>query len=577
MEQATDDLRVLFVDGEPRDVLTEQRALARHGLAFASRTAVNESELIDALAEFKPDVVLCDYAIPGITGFHALDTVHRLRPSTPILMVAGAIADDTAVECMNWGAIDYVMKSNLQRLGPAVRRAVDDTRRRRAIESRIEALAHYDLLTGLPNLAYMHRSMANSFEREREDEGLAGMAVLNLDYFRRFDERYGRQAAEQALREVGAALKENSRPFDCVARIGPNEFLVLLSTLDGIQRARTEIERLQACIAVPRMLDGREVRISATAGVALYPTDGGNFESLLCKATAAMHEAKTLARGGLRFHSRRPRRAGTRHQLEVRLRSAIEHGELSLAYQPQFDIRSGAACGVEALARWTPPGGGIIVPSLFIPLAERSGLIDELGAWALRSACAVSAQWQKIGRESPPLSVNVSPRQIGEAFTAEIAAVLDSCGLPPDLLELEIAENGLAANPGLALRCLKQWRSLGVRIALDDFGTGRANLGYLSTLPIDRLKIDGSFIRAMTSGFRDSNIVRAALQLGRALGLTVLAEGVETEEQLAMLRDFGCEQAQGFLLTPPTSPARARTLMDRRWGARAAVPDGGSQ
>jgi diguanylate cyclase (GGDEF)-like protein len=566
------DIRILFIDDEPVDVMFEQHELTRHGIAFASRIAVSEPELVEALSDFKPDVVLCDYSMPGFSGARALDTVRRLRPATPVLLVSGSIPDDTAVECLNWGAIDYILKSNLRRLGPAVRRAVTDTRQRLALEARIDELSRYDAITGLPNLQHLHPAVEHVFERVSGRGSSAALVVVNLDHFRYIDERFGREVADRTLRELGALLKGQPRPLELVARIGPNEFLLVLSDLADGQQASDAVHRQLSAIAAPRHLAGREVRISASAGLALYPADGEAFEDLLCKATAAMHEAKAVSPGALQFHSGDVvQHARARRRLEAALREAIQGAELTLAYQPQFDIRSGVACGVEALARWHSAPDASVPPSVFIPLAEQAGLIGSLGEWALRTSCRTAADWARQRLAAPPVSVNVSAYQIREEFTGEIAEALERSGLEAGQLELEITESVLVTNIDLALKCLAQWKRLGVRIALDDFGTGYSSLGYLARLPIDRLKIDGSLVRGMTSRSKDTTIVRAVISLGRELGFTVLAEGVENEAQLSLLRELGCEQAQGYLMTPPTSAAEANVLMGRPWGARAAL------
>jgi diguanylate cyclase (GGDEF)-like protein len=569
----TNDLKILFVDDEPSDILFEQRELERHGLSFASRIAANETEAIHHLAVFKPDVVLCDYSMPGFSGPQALDTVRRIRPATPILMVSGSIPDDTAIELLSRGATDYVLKSNLRRLGPAVRRAVAETRQRAALEARIDELAHYDALTGLPNLAHVDLVVERCFEHARNKRALAALVVLNLDQFRYIDEFFGRSAADQALKDIATILKSRSRRFDFVARIGPNEFLLVLSAFDNTRDAGLAVRRLLLEVSEPRALGKREVVISASAGIALYPLDGLHFADLRCKATAALHEAKAVARGGLQFHmDDAVQHAQHRRRLETELRDAVQREQLTLHYQPQFDIPSGEVCGVEALARWFPAGGVTIAPSVFIPLAEQTGLIGALGTWALRTGCRTAAEWHEHGVPTPTVSVNVSPQQICEGFTAEIAEALDRSGLKGPQLELEITESILVTNIDLAMRCLHQWRNLGVHIALDDFGTGYSSLGYLSKLPIDRLKIDGSLIRGMTTGSKDTTIVRTVISLGRELGFTVLAEGVETEEQLSILSGLGCQQAQGYLLTAPTAAPEARSIMGRPWGSRGAAP-----
>jgi EAL domain-containing protein (putative c-di-GMP-specific phosphodiesterase class I) len=252
-----------------------------------------------------------------------------------------------------------------------------------------------------------------------------------------------------------------------------------------------------------------------------------------------------------------------------RLRQAIEHGELSLHYQPQYALSDGRNCGVEALARWFLPNGESIPPATFIPRAEKHALIGALGAWVLHEACSTVASWRRVGQSLPILCVNVSPRQISREFGAVLATTLERTGFPPELLELEITEGILIERPQLALDCLAQWKRLGVRIALDDFGAGYSSLSYLSRLPVDRLKIDKSLIHRMTFDSKTAAIVRAIISLGADLGFDVLAEGVESESQLAMLSRMGCQQAQGYLLAMPECADDARALSAVSWGSRS--------
>ena len=279
----------------------------------------------------------------------------------------------------------------------------------------------------------------------------------------------------------------------------------------------------------------------------------------------ALSEIATLGRAwGVSYGNYRRQR-----QVETaRLRRAIDHRELSVHYQPQYQIRGGQSCGVEALARWFLPEGGSIPPASFVRHAERHGLIKGLGAWVLREACTTVAGWRRSGEELPILCVNVSPRQICDDFCAVLARTLEQTGLPAELLELEITEGILIEQPELVLDCLAQWKHLGVRIALDDFGTGYSSLNYLSRLPVDRLKIDQSLIRRMTTDDKTAAIVRTIISLGADLGFAVLAEGVETEASLTMLRGMGCEQAQGFLFAKPVCAEEARALLSANWGGR---------
>jgi diguanylate cyclase len=566
----TEELKVLCIDDEQAAVLLVQHELTRAGIGFISRAVRTEPDVRAELARFDPDIVLCDYTIPGFSGLRAVDIVRELRPATPVIIISGSISEETAIECLTRGATDYLLKSNLRRLGPAVRRAVDDSRQRRVLQEKIEQLAHFDPLTGLPNLSHVQELLSRAIQRARDNRTLAALVALNLNRFRFIDESLGRHHADTLLREIGAVLKSGCREHEAVARECADEFVLVLADVTDDLQAAMRVHELLSAIANPRRIDGRELQISAAAGIALYPDDGADFETLLSRASAAMHEAKET--GGLQFHSSDVvREAQQRRELETSLRNAIEHNELALHYQPQFEIRTGRLCGVEALARWYPATGQVISPEIFIPLAEQAGLIDALGAWALRAGCKAAAEWTSGGGIVPTLCVNVSTQQICEQFTSVIAHALSSTGLSPDRLELEITESVLLADANDALSCLAQWKRLGVRIAVDDFGTGYSSLSYLSRLPVDRLKVDRALIHGMTAQAKDAAIVRAVISLGRELGFTVLAEGVETEEQLDMLDSLGCQQAQGYLLGPPIPAAEARTVMWRRWGARGTV------
>ncbi len=333
-----EELRVLIVDDHQADVLLAQHALERDGLAVDCRAVASENALRTELQDFQPDVVLCDYSIPGFSGLHALDTVQTLRPSTPVLVISGSIPEDTAIACLEHGATDYLLKSNLRRLGPAVRRAVTDTRQRRALEERIEQLSHYDTLTGLPNLRRVSELVTRSIERSRATHTLAALVCLNLDRFRFIDESFGRTLADDVLREVSCALKAAARERDAVARVSGDEFLVVLSEIGDALQVGVLAQGLLAAVAAPRVIAGTEIHLTASAGIALYPDDGADFETLLGKAAAAMHEAKAATlQGGMQFHSSDVvRHAQERRTLETGLRDALRRNELTLHFQPQY-------------------------------------------------------------------------------------------------------------------------------------------------------------------------------------------------------------------------------------------------
>ena len=558
-------LKILFIDDQDDEVFMERRQLERDGIEFTWKRVDSENEVRRALTDFDPDVILCDYTIPGYSGGAALELVRELRPALPFLFVSGTIPEKLAVSCIGSGVSDYVLKTNLLRLGVAVRRAVSEAvarERERAFEARIHHMSHYDALTDLPNLAHAAILVKQATTAAHERGRKVALATVNLDQFRRIEVGFGRATGDEILKDVGAMLKSAARPGDAVARIGSDEFLLVLTDITDPTAAANRVQDVLDSIAQPRAIPGGELSITASAGMAVFPADGIDFETLLRHAGAASRLAKDSARGTLRFHSGEvTREAQERLRLETSLRNAIQHRELTLNFQPQFNIRSGRLCGMEALARWHPKGRPAVPPAVFIPIAEHAGLIGALGAWALEEACVATRNWPGRDVELPVMGVNVSVQQISSDFTRTLARTLATGRVAPERLELEITESVLISDTDLALDCLAQWKRLGVRIAIDDFGAGYSSLSYLSRLPVDRLKLDASLIRNMTTVPKDAAIVRSVVSLGRELGFEVLAEGVETGEQLDMLRSIGCAQAQGFLLGRPSSAQEIRTLL----------------
>jgi diguanylate cyclase (GGDEF)-like protein len=563
--------RLLFVEDQDAGRPLARWELKRDGRELSRHCATSESALRGALVDFSPNIVLCDYAIPGSAARAVLEQIRVLCPSTPVLFISGTIGADIVIESVGFNGAAYVFKTSLGRPGTAVRRTIRDAREK-DFEARLHHLAHYDTLTGLPNLVHVSDLVRREIYRACRSSGVVAVAAVNLDAFRLVDEGFGRAVGDDLLKSVGALVKAEVCEGDAVARVGPDEFLVILPELADPVDATEVVQRILDSIAVPRSIAGHDVQITASAGVAVYPNDGGDFETLLCKASAAMHEVKARSRGRLQFHSGDvEQHARRRLDLEAGLRNAIERHDLSLHYQPQYETLSGHACGVEALARWVRSDGESVPPSIFIPLAEQAGLIAPLGSWVLQEACSTVAGWDGPNGHPPTLCVNVSSHQICRDFSGVIAHVIELTGFPARRLELELTESALIADAQLALECMGQWKRLGVRIALDDFGTGYSSLSYLSKLPVDRLKLDKSLIDSMTTEPKDAAIVRALISLGQELGFAVIAEGVETEEQFEMLQDLDCRQVQGNLLATSTSAAEARALLATRWGSRPTI------
>jgi diguanylate cyclase (GGDEF)-like protein len=388
------------------------------------------------------------------------------------------------------------------------------------------------------------------------------LLFLDLDHFKRVNDLYGRDGGDEALRKVAATLRGVVRTTDTVARLSGDEFVVVLGDVRDSETTATVIARLiSERLATALHVEHRDVPISASIGISLYPADGVTSDHLLRNADMAMHSAKAAGRHTSRFYS--PdlgARAAERVQLEADLRDALAAGQFRLVYQPQFNMLTGGVIGAEALIRWRHPARGDVSPQQFIPLAEETGLIVDIGAWVLRTACREAAAW--VARSPKRIAVNISAIQLHRGdFVDLVTDVLDETGLDPRRLDLEITESILLADKGDALTRLTALREIGITLTLDDFGTGYSNLGYLTRFPIDRLKIDRSFVQGLPNERSPASIVGAIIGLSRGLRLDLIAEGVETAEQASFLLEAGCEKAQGFFLSLPLPPEEMTELL----------------
>jgi diguanylate cyclase (GGDEF)-like protein len=434
---------------------------------------------------------------------------------------------------------------------------------------------NHDALTGLPNLAYLTGIFRSLIRRARRSHHAFALISLDLDEFRSVCEAYGSDEGDEAIKNIASILRAELDPHAIVVRAGSSKFIVVMPGLASATDPIEPVRQILDAIAKPRNVGGQDLRLTASAGIAIFPIDGADYETLLRNSNAAMHESNARGQGGLQCYSGNAALdAKRRLRLRMDLCRAVENSELTLHYQPQFEVHGGRSCGIEVLARWFRINGDAVEPRVFIPLAEQTGLIGALGAWVLEQACETAAWWHVPGELPPTLCVNVSTHQIDENMCAVIRRAVERARFPPERLELEITEGSLMRNPEAVLGCLRQWKDLGVRIAIDDFGTGYSSLSYLSRLPVDRLKLDRSLIHNLTTTRKDEAIVRSIIALGKDLDVSVIAEGVETEEQFRMLRDLGCLQVQGYLLARPVPPQDVQSLLMSRWGMRAAEAPG---
>jgi diguanylate cyclase (GGDEF)-like protein len=433
----------------------------------------------------------------------------------------------------------------------------EDITERRRTEARMAHLAHHDALTDLPNRVLFRKRLEDALTSARRGEGLA-LLCLDLDQFKAVNDTLGHPVGDLLLRAVAVRLVERTRETDIVARLGGDEFAVVQS-IDRPSEPAGLADRLIEMFDTPFEVAGHQIVIGTSIGIAFAPQDGVDGDELLKKADLALYRAKVDGRGICRlFHAEMDAEMQARRLLELDLRKALRARQFELFYQPVVDLHAGAVAGFEALLRWRHPERGLVSPASFIPLAEEIGLIVQIGEWVLREACATAASWPGDIR----VAVNLSAAQFKSPdLVATVSEALRDAGLPPDRLELEITETVMLQDTDATMATLHQLRALRAGIAMDDFGTGYSSLSYLRRFPFDRIKIDQSFVRELSSKRDCGAIVRAVAALSRELGMATTAEGVETREQLALLTSAGCTEVQGYLFSPAVPSGEVAGLL----------------
>jgi len=449
----------------------------------------------------------------------------------------------------------------------------DDVTERRQAESRIAYMAIHDPLTELPNRSFLRDRLSQLLSAAAKEEAKGAgrtlaLLLLDLDRFKEINDTLGHAAGDKLLRMVAERLRNLVGGEDLVARLGGDEFAILHS-VENTEAAAELSQRIIDALIAPYDLEGHQANIGASIGISLAATDGLDSEVLLRCADLALYRAKSRGRGGFAFfESEMTAAAQHRRVLELELRDALMHGQFEAYYQPQFNAKTGEVSGAEALIRWHHPVRGIVGPSEFISIAEEVGLIVPIGEWMMRQACREAARW----REGMRVAVNISPAQFrGDHLAEMVISALAGGGLSPTQLELEITESVLLEETDATLKTLHQLRSFGIRVSLDDFGTGYSSLSYLRSFPFDKIKIDRSFVREVTASANGAAIVRAIAGLGASLGMEITAEGVETQEQLDLIRSEGCTEAQGYYFSPPRPASELVDLMGSRFENRNKV------
>jgi diguanylate cyclase (GGDEF)-like protein/PAS domain S-box-containing protein len=443
---------------------------------------------------------------------------------------------------------------------------LNDITLRRRDEELLKFLANYDQLTSLPNRSlfnqHLERALAHA---QRFNKGLA-VLFMDLDRFKNINDTLGHEAGDNVLKEVATRLMGCVRKIDTVARLGGDEFVILIEQVTDVRQAGSVGQKLIRAMAEPLLLGCHECSISASVGISTFPADGEDGATLLKNADIAMYRAKEQGKNNCQFYTPTMNiHSVQRLTLESGLRRALQREEFLLHYQPKVDIASGRVTGMEALVRWKRPESGMVPPAEFIPLAEETGLIVAIGEWVLKAACEYTHVWH--GKDVPPLrvAVNLSARQFAQAsLVSDVARILDTTGLQPSALDLEITESMVMGNPEQAIQTLRQLKSMGMSLSIDDFGTGYSSLGYLKRFPIDHIKIDRSFVKDIPDDNDDATITRTIIAMAHNLRLKVIAEGVETEAQLNFLREHGCDEMQGYYFSRPLPGAEFVTLLRGR-------------
>ena len=446
----------------------------------------------------------------------------------------------------------------------------DITEQRRS-EEQIRHMAHHDALTQLPNRALLQDRIGQAIAKARRNKEVLALLFIDLDRFKLVNDSLGHPVGDRLLQAVARRLLTCTRAADTVARIGGDEFVVLLGDLDRPETARHVAQKVLEALAEPVTLDGHSLQVTPSIGICAYPNDGEDVDTLMRNADTAMYHAKQVGRNNFQFFTQSMNEAAQqRLHLENDLRHAAERGELLLHYQPQIDLRTGGIVGFEALLRWRHPQRGMISPAEFIPAAEETGLISPIGEWVLRTVSAQATAWHGSGHAQLQAAVNCSAKQFqDEGFVGAVARILRESAMPAERLELEITESVIIQHSEEVNARFQALEDMGVRISIDDFGTGYSSLSYLKRLSIHQLKIDQSFVRDIGADPNDAAIVSAIVTIAHSLGLEVVAEGVETPEQLAFLRAVGCDAAQGYLFSKPLPAAEFERLLGG-WSAQAA-------
>jgi len=563
-----DTIRVLLVDDDEDDYIIAAGLLSDiMDRSYKLQWAGTYEDALKLLAGETFDVCLFDYSLGARSGLDLLRKAVSLGYTAPIILMTGRGDTDIDLEAMRAGAADYLCKNEMSAdlLDRSIRYAIQHKR----AEDRILRMAYYDNLTNLPNRALFHDRLQQALAHAERYEVNAALLFIDLDDFKRINDTLAHRVGDMLLQGVAERLSRYIRTSDTiarqkelgvsntVARLGGDEFTVFLTEINSLENVAKVAQRILKILAQPFQLEGHEVFVSGSVGIAIFPNDGSDMDTLLKNADIAMYHAKEQGKNNFQFYKQSMNAAAfEKLHIENSMRKGIERGEFLIYYQPRMNIHSGEIVALEALLRWNHPEKGLLLPADFIPVAEESGLIIPLGEWILQHVCGQIIQWRENAFfPRIAVSLNISGRQFRqENLVHSMERILVEYSLEPHCLELELTESVMMDDAELTAAMLKRLKQKGFMLSMDDFGTGYSSFNYLKQFPLDIIKIDGSFIQDITKRPEDASIVQAMIAMSRSLDLTVVAEGVETERQMAFLREHGCDEMQGYLLSPPAPP-----------------------
>jgi len=555
-------IRVLLIEDNPADVRLLKECFSElANVLFLVHDAGSIASAVQLVSEKHFDVILLDLTLPDSAGLETLRRMHAQAPDIPIIVMSGMADDDLALTAMRHGAQDYLLKGqfDIDLLSRAIRYTIE----RKRAEAEIKKLAYYDTLTGLPNRVLFSDRLKQAIAMaERDEKGLA-LLYLDLDQFKYVNDTLGHAYGDRLLKISADRIQGCLRSSDTVARIGGDEFVIILPLLSESDDVPKVADKILESLRKPVQFENNTIYTSASIGIALHPKNGATVDELLKNADIAMYQAKEKGRNNYQFHSEKVNeQALARQVIESSLRQAVARNEFFLVYQPLFDIASRAIIGFEALLRWRHPQHGDMLPPQFIDVAEETGMIVAIGEWVLRTACRQARQWHDGGSDGLRIAVNVSACQFRhDRFLDIVGSALEDSNLPPGCLELDLNESTIMERGEKNKHVLEKLKEMGVSLAIDDFGTGYSSLSYLKHFPIDRLKIDGAFVRDIIPGGENATIAEAIILMAHSLKLNVVAEGVEQEKQYSFLHSSNCDELQGFLMSHPLPPEDIMPLL----------------